>query len=276
MDNSITDEYCSAVLAENYSVVAAAETALLKFDTRKPACILDRAEIAIDQAFSDTLNSIQVKDSKILTADDSGEVKEFSEAEFSPLKSLNAHSNLAIRAEYNPDTSNEIVSIGMDFTLNIWNSKKSESKPYLSIDVQKELNASRIGEAGQLCNPPFPLDFSFRPGYTNYYYLSLGDGSLLEVKKAKKSKTKHSLDLTSQNQVTYDKLVRAKFATSSHILTLAKDSLKVHQLASEEPFLDMQEIEDLQYEGSPNDMVIAGNQVFVAEESPIVKVFEFQ
>lgn len=136
VDPSFTEDYCSAVITESYNVIAATETALLKFDTRKPGVILDRAEVALEKAFSDTLNSIQLKDNRILTADDSGEVKEFSEVDFKPIRTLSAHSNIAMRAAYNPDTSNEIVSIGMDFSVNVWNLKKKETeKPYLSINI---------------------------------------------------------------------------------------------------------------------------------------------
>lgn len=71
-------------------------------------------------------------------------------------------------------------------------------------------------------------------------------------------------------------LVRSKFASTTNLVTLAKDHLKVHALPNEEPFLDMKEVAVLEYEGNPNDMAIGLGSIYVAEESSTIKVFEFQ
>lgn len=46
---------------------------------------------------------------------------------------------------------------------------------------------------------------------SNYYYIGLGDGSIVEAKKSKKSKTKFNYSLESMNTCHLDKVIGLSF-----------------------------------------------------------------
>lgn len=87
-----------------------------------------------------------------------------------------------------------------------------ERKQAFSINTVQALGASNIGSPGQICNPAFLLDVAFRPGFSNYFYVSCADGSVLEILKQKKNK---GLSICGRQELHSDKLVKSIF-TGDH------------------------------------------------------------